>query len=51
MVIALILVISNGLLSKYGSERVIDTPITEAGFTGIGVGATYYGLRPVIEFI
>ncbi|XP_042503614.1 pyruvate dehydrogenase E1 component subunit beta-1, mitochondrial-like isoform X2 [Macadamia integrifolia] len=43
--------ISKGLLEKYGPERVLDTPITEAGFTGIGVGAAYYGLKPVIEFM
>ncbi|KAK8962835.1 hypothetical protein KSP40_PGU002992 [Platanthera guangdongensis] len=43
--------ISRGLLDKYGPERVRDTPITEAGFTGIGVGAAYYGLRPVVEFM
>ncbi|KAF8408464.1 hypothetical protein HHK36_007618 [Tetracentron sinense] len=43
--------ISKGLLEKYGPERVVDTPITEAGFTGIGVGAAYYGLRPVVEFM
>ncbi|KAL9263546.1 Pyruvate dehydrogenase E1 component subunit beta-1, mitochondrial-like protein [Drosera capensis] len=43
--------ISKGLLDKYGPERVIDTPITEAGFAGIGVGAAYRGLRPVIEFM
>ncbi|XP_041016265.1 pyruvate dehydrogenase E1 component subunit beta-1, mitochondrial-like [Juglans microcarpa x Juglans regia] len=43
--------ISKGLLDKYGPERVLDTPITEAGFTGIGVGAAYYGLRPVVEFM
>ncbi|KAK1310922.1 hypothetical protein QJS10_CPA08g00448 [Acorus calamus] len=43
--------ISKGLLEKYGPDRVIDTPITEAGFTGIGVGAAYHGLRPVIEFM
>ncbi|KAL8140875.1 hypothetical protein V2J09_006896 [Rumex salicifolius] len=43
--------ITKGLLDKYGPERVIDTPITEAGFTGIGVGAAYKGLRPVIEFM
>ncbi|KAL6497307.1 hypothetical protein OROGR_029236 [Orobanche gracilis] len=43
--------ISKGLLEKYGPERVLDTPITEAGFAGIGVGAAYYGLRPVIEFM
>ncbi|EXB40354.1 hypothetical protein L484_017496 [Morus notabilis] len=43
--------ISKGLLDKYGPERVLDTPITEAGFTGIGVGAAYYGLKPVVEFM
>lgn len=43
--------VSKGLLQKYGPERVVDTPITEAGFTGIGVGAAYYGLRPVVEFM
>ncbi|KAL9255252.1 Pyruvate dehydrogenase E1 component subunit beta-1, mitochondrial-like protein [Drosera capensis] len=43
--------ISKGLLDKYGPERVIDTPITEAGFAGIGVGAAYRGIRPVIEFM
>uniref|UniRef100_A0A803QSS1 Pyruvate dehydrogenase E1 component subunit beta n=1 Tax=Cannabis sativa TaxID=3483 RepID=A0A803QSS1_CANSA len=43
--------ITKGLLDKYGPDRVLDTPITEAGFTGIGVGAAYYGLRPVVEFM
>ncbi|XP_011086850.1 pyruvate dehydrogenase E1 component subunit beta-1, mitochondrial-like [Sesamum indicum] len=43
--------VTQGLLQKYGPERVVDTPITEAGFTGIGVGAAYYGLRPVVEFM
>lgn len=43
--------ISKGLLEKYGPDRVLDTPITEAGFTGIGVGAAYYGLRPIVEFM
>ncbi|KAI3720464.1 hypothetical protein L6452_21382 [Arctium lappa] len=43
--------ISKGLLDKYGPERVVDTPITEAGFAGIGVGSAYHGLRPVIEFM
>ncbi|TQE05061.1 hypothetical protein C1H46_009353 [Malus baccata] len=43
--------ITKGLLDKYGPDRVRDTPITEAGFTGIGVGAAYYGLKPVIEFM
>lgn len=39
------------MYDKYGGKRVWDTPITEAGFTGIGVGAGLYGLRPVIEFM
>ncbi|KAK9025418.1 hypothetical protein V6N11_038287 [Hibiscus sabdariffa] len=43
--------ITKGLLDKYGPERVLDTPITEAGFTGIAVGAAYYGLKPVVEFM
>ncbi|PHU23496.1 hypothetical protein BC332_08603, partial [Capsicum chinense] len=43
--------ITKGLLDKYGPERVLDTPITEAGFTGIGVGAAYHGLKPIIEFM
>ncbi|KAK8575379.1 hypothetical protein V6N13_033372 [Hibiscus sabdariffa] len=43
--------ITKGLLEKYGPERVLDTPITEAGFTGIGVGVAYYGLKPVVEFM
>ena len=41
--------VSQGLLQKYGPRRVIDTPIAEEGFTGIGVGAAMAGLRPVIE--
>lgn len=40
--------ISKGLLDKHGSERVIDTPITEMGFTGLGVGASSIGLKPVV---
>ncbi|XP_065859888.1 pyruvate dehydrogenase E1 component subunit beta, mitochondrial-like [Euphorbia lathyris] len=43
--------ITKGLLDKYGPDRVLDTPITEAGFTGIGVGAAYHGLKPVVEFM
>ncbi|CAI0381386.1 unnamed protein product [Linum tenue] len=43
--------ITKGLLDKYGPDRVLDTPITEAGFTGIAVGAAYHGLRPVVEFM
>ncbi|KAL4458208.1 hypothetical protein ABPG75_013073 [Micractinium tetrahymenae] len=43
--------ITRGLLQKYGPKRVKDTPITEAGFTGIGVGAAFAGLRPIVEFM
>ncbi|CAB4064225.1 PDHB [Lepeophtheirus salmonis] len=43
--------VSRGLWKKYGDKRVIDTPITEMGFAGIGVGAAFHGLRPVIEFM
>lgn len=43
--------VSKGMLDEFGADRVIDTPITEAGFTGIGVGAGLYGLRPIIEFM
>eukprot|EP00475_Leptophrys_vorax_P028678 TRINITY_DN4167_c0_g1_i1.p1 TRINITY_DN4167_c0_g1~~TRINITY_DN4167_c0_g1_i1.p1 ORF type:complete len:434 (-),score=16.28 TRINITY_DN4167_c0_g1_i1:175-1305(-) len=43
--------ITKGLLQKYGPDRVLDTPITEAGFTGIAVGAAMYGLKPVVEFM
>ena len=42
---------SKGLLEKYGPERVLDTPITELGFTGVGVGAAMAGLRPIIEWM
>ena len=43
--------ISQGLLDKFGDKRVIDTPITEHGFTGIAVGAAFGGLRPIVEFM
>jgi len=43
--------ISQGLLEKYGPERVIDTPISEEGFTGIGIGAAMAGLRPIVEWM
>ena len=42
---------SKGLLDKFGPKRVIDTPISELGFSGIGVGAAMNGLRPIIEFM
>ena len=43
--------ISQGLLDEFGDGRVIDTPITEHGFTGIAVGAAFAGLRPIVEFM
>lgn len=43
--------ISKGLWNKYGDERVIDTPITEMGFTGVGIGAALNGLYPIVEFM
>jgi pyruvate dehydrogenase E1 component beta subunit len=43
--------ITKGLIDKWGPERLWDTPITEAGFTGIGCGAALMGLTPVIEFM
>ena len=43
--------VTKGLLEKFGDKRVIDTPITELGFAGLGVGAAMVGLRPVIEFM
>lgn len=43
--------VSRGLLEKYGYKRVIDTPISELGFAGIGVGAAMNGLRPIVEFM
>ena len=43
--------ISQGLLDEFGARRVIDTPITEMGFAGVGVGAAWGGLRPVVEFM
>ena len=43
--------VSQGLLDEFGARRVIDTPITEQGFAGLGVGAAFGGLRPVVEFM
>ncbi len=43
--------VSQGLLEEFGARRVIDTPITEYGFTGLGVGAAMAGLRPIVEFM
>src|SRR2546430_16920860 len=43
--------VSQGMLDEFGAKRVIDTPISELGFAGIGVGASMNGVRPVIEFM
>ncbi len=43
--------VSQGLLEEFGSQRVIDTPITEQGFAGLGVGAAFAGLKPIVEFM
>jgi len=43
--------VSKGMWDRYGDQRVVDTPITEAGFTGLAVGAGLAGLRPVVEFM
>jgi len=43
--------VSQGLLEEFGSTRVIDTPITEQGFCGLGVGASFGGLKPIVEFM
>ncbi len=43
--------ISQGLLEEFGAKRVIDTPITEHGFTGMAVGAAFTGLKPIVEFM
>ncbi|MGD0677783.1 MAG: pyruvate dehydrogenase complex E1 component subunit beta [Polyangiaceae bacterium] len=43
--------VSEGMLDKFGPKRVIDTPIAEAGFAGVGIGAAMVGLRPIVEFM
>jgi pyruvate dehydrogenase E1 component beta subunit len=43
--------VSQGLLDEFGPKRVVDTPITEMGFTGLAVGAAYAGLHPIVEFM
>ncbi len=43
--------VSEGMLAEFGGRRVLDTPITELGFTGLGVGAAMNGLRPIVEFM
>jgi len=43
--------ISKGLYEKFGEKRIVDTPISEMGFTGVGVGAAMFGLKPIVEFM
>ena len=43
--------VSEGMLARFGADRVIDTPISEAGFSGLGLGAAMCGLRPIVEFM
>src|SRR5438045_8745392 len=43
--------VSQGLLQRFGPQRIIDTPISENGFAGLGIGAAMVGLRPIIEFM
>jgi pyruvate dehydrogenase E1 component beta subunit len=43
--------VSSGMLEQFGPRRIVDTPISETGFSGLGVGAAMYGLRPIIEFM
>jgi pyruvate dehydrogenase E1 component beta subunit len=43
--------VTQGLLQEFGARRVIDTPITEHGFTGLGIGAAFAGLKPIVEFM
>src|SRR5215510_5809122 len=43
--------VTQGLLQEFGAKRVIDTPITEHGFAGIGIGAAFAGLKPIVEFM
>src|SRR5712691_7111761 len=43
--------VTRGLLKEFGPQRVVDTPIAESGFTGIGIGAAMVGLRPVVEMM
>src|SRR5438477_7450382 len=43
--------VSEGMLARFGEKRVIDTPIAETGFAGVGIGAAMVGLRPIVEFM
>ena len=42
--------VTAGFIDKFGAERVIDTPISEEGYTGVAIGAAFNGLRPIVEF-
>ena len=43
--------VSQGMLAEFGPERVVDTPISECGFAGLGIGAAMVGMRPILEFM
>ncbi len=43
--------VSQGMLERFGTRRIVDTPISEEGFAGIGIGAAMVGLRPIVEFM
>src|SRR2546426_1003785 len=43
--------VSEGMLEEFGPRRIIDSPIAETGFAGLGIGAAMYGLKPIIEFM
>ena len=43
--------VSKGMLEKFGPMRVLDTPISEAAFAGVGIGAAMVGMRPIVEFM
>jgi pyruvate dehydrogenase E1 component beta subunit len=43
--------VSQGMLAEFGPDRVVDTPIAEGAFTGLGIGAAMVGMRPIIEFM
>ncbi len=43
--------ISKGMMEEFGKERVIDTPITEMGFTGLAIGSAFKGTKPILEFM
>ena len=43
--------VSEGMLENFGSDRIIDTPISEAAFSGLGIGAAMMGMRPVVEYV